>query len=128
MARAFTMFAALTLAAALAPAAVRAEPAQAVTYDLQTRQTDTWEGGEWDGRLRIQVSPGGIVSGTFMNSNSQISNVVGGLDGSKLWIDLGSAAPTSQRLFWGTFSEGKLVVSAGRGLHAWTVEGTSAVH
>jgi hypothetical protein len=127
MGRALAMLPALMLAAALAPATVRAESAPA-TYDLNTRQTDVMSAGEYDGRLKIRISADGIISGTFWDTEGRVSGVNGGLDGTKLWIDLGNASPTSQHLFTGTLVDGKLLASAqhDRGLHTWTLEGAPA--
>jgi hypothetical protein len=115
---------AITLAATLTPAIALADTAVPGSYDLATRQTDIYAAGEYDGRLRIRVSADGIVAGTFMDTEGNISSVAGGLDGTKIWIDLRAGSPGTLRVFNGTFADGKLVATASRGLHRWQLEGT----
>ena len=115
---------AITLAAGLTPAIALADTAVPGSYDLATRQTDLIAGGEYDGRLRIRVATDGIVDGTFMDTEGNISSVAGGLDGTKIWIDLRAGSPGTLRIFNGTFADGKLVVTASHGLHSWKLEGS----
>jgi hypothetical protein len=114
---------AAALIATFAPPAARAEAPPQV-YDFETHQTDALSAGEYDGRLRMRVSAGGIVSGSFTNTDGIFSSVSGGVDGTKIWIDIGNASPTGVHLFTGTFRGGKLTASAARGLHVWTLEGS----
>jgi hypothetical protein len=123
-----TALAALVLATTLQPIAVRAETATTQNLDLTTRQFDVMSAGEFEGRLRMRITPDGIVAGTFMDSEGGLSSIIGGLDGTKIWIDLGNAAPTSQHLFNGTLIDGKLEAGAAHGLHTWTLEGTPRTH
>jgi hypothetical protein len=130
MRRAIAVLPALMLVAALAPTMAGAGAAPA-SYDLNTRQTDVMSAGEYDGRLKMRISADGIVSGTFWDTEGHVSSVSGGLDGTKLWIDIGNASPTGRRLFNGTLVDGKLTataVAATRGLHTWVLEGTPATH
>ncbi len=126
-ARALAMLSALALAAALAPLPAPAADA-GMSYDLATRQTDDLSPGEYDGRMRIRVSPDGIVQGTFMTTEGQLSNVTGGLHGTKIWLQIGDRTPF-ERTFSGTLVDGKLTATAmGRGLHSWTLQGSPAGH
>ena len=128
MVRGITALAALLIAVILAPGTARADTAAARYFDLNTRQYDVMSAGEYDGRLRIRISADGIVGGTFMDTQGGLSQVIGGLDGTKIWIDLGHASPTNQHLFNGTLIDGKLVAGAAHGIHTWTLEGTPAKH
>jgi hypothetical protein len=83
--------------------------------------------GEYDGRLRIRITPDGILNGSFMDTEGHISDVTGGLDGTKVWIDLGHASP-GQHYFNGTLIDGKLEAGATRGMHTWKLEGTATIH
>lgn len=126
--RVMATLSALALAAALAPLPSLAADATAQSYDLTTRQFDPQKGGEWDGRLRLRVSPAGIVSGTYIDTDGHMSQVVGGVDGRKIWFELHGLTPGG--LVWnGTLENGKLVAYAhGRGLNSWTLEGTPKTH
>jgi hypothetical protein len=124
--RALAALAALTLTVGFVPAAAFADTHGMRSYILDTKQTDAVSAGEYDGRLRINIAPDGIVNGSFMNTEGGISSVVGGLDGTKIWLDLGHASPTPKHWFNGTFVDGKLEMSATEGRHAWTFEGTPA--
>lgn len=125
MIRKIALLPALVLAATLGSSAANAEP-EAHTYDLATKQTDVMSAGEYDGKLKLRVFPNGIVAGTFMDTQGHVSSVTGGLDGTKIWIDLGAASPTSAHLFVGTFADGKLVANAqhSSGLRTWVLNGT----
>jgi hypothetical protein len=126
--RAIAALAALTLTAAFAPLPTIAAGGDAARYDLATRQFDPQSAGEYDGRLRIHISSDGIVGGTFMTTDGGLSNVVGGLDGTKIWLQLSDRGPFG-RNFQGTFVDGKLTATAqGHGLHTWTLEGTPSKH
>jgi hypothetical protein len=126
--RAIAALSVLALAAAFAPLPSVAAAGDAVSYDLSTRQFDPLSAGEYDGRLRLRVSADGIVNGTFMTTEGALSNVTGGLNGAKIWLQLGDRTPL-ERTFQGTFIDGKLSATAqGHGLHSWTLEGTPAGH
>jgi len=127
--RALATLSVLVLTAAFAPLAALPASGPAMTYDLSTRQTDPMRGGEYDGRLRLQISSDGIVSGTFLNTEGQSSDVVGGLKGTQIWLQIGPAGMVDHRYFTGTFVNGKLTGYAqARGLDTWTLEGKPNPH
>jgi hypothetical protein len=118
----------LALTAAFAPLPTVAAGGDVASYDLATRQFDPLSAGEYDGRLRIRITSDGIVGGTFMTTEGALSNVTGGLNGTKIWLQLGDHTPL-ERTFQGTLVDGKLTATAmGRGLHSWTLEGTPTNH
>jgi hypothetical protein len=83
--------------------------------------------GEYDGRLRMEIRPDGIVGGSFINTEGQTSLITGGIQGTKIWLDLGFASAVGHRTYNGTLVDGKLEATApGRGFHNWTLEGTHA--
>ena len=126
-ARALATLSALALAAALVPLPAPAAGA-GVSYDLATQQTDDLSPGEYDGRMRIRISPDGIVQGTYLATDGQLSNVTGGLHGTKIWLQIGDRTPI-ERTFSGTLVDGKLLATAmGRGLHSWTLQGSPTTH
>jgi hypothetical protein len=116
------------LSAALVPVTAFAGTATTGSFDLATRQTDSDAGGEYDGRLRIKISDDGIVAGTFMDTEGMISTVAGGIDDTKIWIDLRAASPGTSGIYNGTFSAGKLVATRFHGTHTLTLEGSPAAH
>jgi hypothetical protein len=86
----------MVLAACLlqsAPASAAGAPgssARTVTFDTALTP-DQFGAGEYDGVLHLTFEPGGIVNGWYRPVDSGFArNVVGGLDGDKLWLDLGS--------------------------------------
>ena len=91
------ILAATLFSSALLPIQATAGSAVPASYDLATRQTDTDAAGEYDGRLRIKVSSDGIVAGTYMDTEGYISTVAGGVDGTKIWLDLRAASPGTSR-------------------------------
>jgi hypothetical protein len=126
-ARVFAALSVLALTAAFVPLPTLAD-SNAVSYDLATRQFDPMSACEYDGRLRIRIAPDGIVNGTFMTSDGQLSSVTGGLQGTKIWLQTGTGGPLG-RIFNGTLINGKLTATAsGHGLHSWTLEGAPARH
>jgi hypothetical protein len=126
-ARAIATLSVLALAAAIAPLPGHAASGTVVNYDLKTREVDLMSAGEYDGRLRLRIAPDGIVGGTFMNTEGRTSFITGGLDGTKIWLDLGNSSAIGHRTYNGTLIDGKLEATApGRGLHTWTLEGTPA--
>jgi hypothetical protein len=128
-ARSIATLTALALAAAIAPLPTLAANGSAAYYDLATRQYDEMRAGEYDSRMRLQIAPDGIVNGTSMNSDGQILNVIGGLTGTKIWLQIGDRGAYRQRTFQGTFIDGKLMATAqGHGLHTWTLEGSPTKH
>jgi hypothetical protein len=115
------------LTAAFAPLPTLADN-NVVSYDLATRQFDPMSAGEYDGRLRMNITPDGIVNGTFLTDDGELSNVTGGLHGKKIWLQIGDHTAI-ERTFTGTFVDSKLTATAmGRGLHSWTLEGTPTTH
>jgi hypothetical protein len=127
-ARVIASLSVLALTAALAPLTGLAATGTTQSYDLTTRQYDISSAGEYDGRMRIRVAPDGIVGGTFTDTEGQISQVVGGLDGTKIWLQIGDHPAARKLTFNGAFVDGKLKATAPRGLHLWTLEGTPAKH
>lgn len=113
----------------VAPLTAPAATGPVTNYDLTTRETATMRPGEYDGRLRLQITSDGIVSGTFMTTEGELSDVVGGLNGDKIWLQFERGTIPSHRIFSGTFAGGKLSVTAqGTGLDTWTLRGTPAAH
>jgi hypothetical protein len=96
---------------------------QTAAYLLNTRQFDPASAGEYDVRLRLQIAPDGIVSGTFMNTEGRITSVTGSLTGTQIRLDLDAASPDLRRYFTGTFVDGKLDTTARHGLSRWVLEG-----
>lgn len=123
--RAIATLSVLALATAFAPLTARSETSNTTSYDLATRQFDPMSAGEYDGRLRMHISSGGIVSGNFQDSDGHLAPVIGGLKGTSIWLQIGRA----DRPYNGTFVDGKLTAMASaRGLHTWTLEGTPRTH
>jgi hypothetical protein len=90
--RAIAMLSVLALTAAR-PAGSASTATSTAAYDLQVRQYDSLSAGEYDGRMRLRISPDGIVSGTFMNTQGEVvSSVTGGLDGTKIWLQIGNGS------------------------------------
>jgi len=126
--RALATLSVLALAAAIAPHPTLATDSSTVSYDLVTRRFDPMTAGEFDGRMRLRVTHDGIVNGTFMNTQGQIAHVIGGLTGTKIWLQIGNRSAVRQLTYNGTFVNSKLRVTAPHGLHTWTLEGTPASH
>ncbi|HEV8023176.1 MAG TPA: hypothetical protein VGP41_18015 [Candidatus Lustribacter sp.] len=130
-ARALATLSVLALATAFAPLTVRAASGQAVTYDLTTRETGSMKAGEYQGRLRMTVEANGIITGWFTNTQGSISNVIGGVDGSKIWIQIGDAGMIGRNFYQGTFVGGKIEATApntSRTLNTWSLEATPRTH
>jgi hypothetical protein len=69
----------------------------------------------------------GIVSGSFMDTEGQLSQVTGGMKGEKIWLLIGNGARIQNHYFNGTLVDGKLLATApGNGLRTWTLEGKPA--
>jgi hypothetical protein len=118
------ILAAAALAAAIAPLGARAASGNIASLDLATRQYDPATAGQYEGRLRLRITPDGVVAGSFMNTEGSITTVIGGLTGTKIWIDLAAGSPGLQRLFRGTLTGGKLRATAPHGIDTWILEGT----
>jgi hypothetical protein len=128
-ARAIATLSVLALTAAFAPLTALPATTPAMSYDLNTREYDPTLAGEYDGRLRLAVYPDGIVSGTYMNTEGQISEVTGGATGEKIWFTIGNGPRIQNHYFTGTLIDGKLLARApGNGLRTWTLEGKPAKH
>jgi hypothetical protein len=123
-ARAIATLAFLALTTAFAPLAAMPATGTTESYDLNTRQYDDISAGEYDGRMRLRISPDGIVSGTFMDTQGGITDVTGGLDGTKIWLQIGNSSHIGRNYYSGTFVDGKLKgVAPTMNLHRWTIEG-----
>ena len=91
-ARAIATLSVLALSTAFASLNALPATGTTVSYDLATREYDMMSAGEYDGRLQLRITPDGIVSGTFMNTEGRISDVTGGLTGTKIWIRIGNSS------------------------------------
>ena len=80
--------------------------AQSVTFDTAFAP-QYFGAGEYDGVMHLTFGPHGIVSGWYRSVDVGIPRpVVGGLDGDKLWLDLGSAGLHQVET---TYDRGKIV-------------------
>jgi hypothetical protein len=106
----------LTIAALLAglsggvARAVVERPAEPSTVDFATALAPQYDGvGEYDGRLHVTISSRGIVNGYYRPDDSgRIFDVVGGLDGQKIWLEVGNRGSF---VIDGTLVDGKIVGS-----------------
>ncbi len=115
------------LVAAVVPDSAGASTDVQQSYVLSTWQKDVAAGGQYNGLLRLFIQPNGVVSGTMMTTQGDLSQVVGGLNGTKIWLQIGNQSPGLQKTYEGTFVAGKLLATAqGAGLHTWTLEGEPA--
>jgi len=129
--RALATLSVLALATAFAPLTVQAASGPAVSYDLMTRETGSMKAGEYQGRLRMTVEPNGVITGSFTNTQGSISTVIGGVDGSKIWIQIGTAGMIGRNFYQGTFVDGKIEATApntSRTLNTWSLEATPLTH
>jgi hypothetical protein len=117
-----TIFAILLLG--MAPAAFAATSQQggaAQTFTFPTRYYDTARPGDIDGRLNITVYPSGIVNGFYLSSDSgRPVDVVGGVNGKTIWLNIGGADRVNPLHLTGTFENGVLnatVSKLGPGTH-----------
>ncbi len=103
---------AATTAAALLAALALPVSSQAATttsaapqhYVFETRTTESYHAGEYDGTLRLTIYPSGIASGSFQLSDGGIREVTGGVSGTHIWLDIGG---TMHRVHLdGTFKDG----------------------
>ena len=130
-ARALATLSVLALATAFPSLPVQAAPGQAVSYDLMTREIGSMKAGEYQGRMRITVEPNGIITGWFTNTQGSISNVIGGVNGGKIWIQIGNAGMVGRNYYQGTFADGKIEATApntSHTLNTWTLEATPRIH
>jgi hypothetical protein len=129
--RALVTLSVLALATAFAPLTVQAASGPAVSYDLMTRETGSMKAGEYQGRLRMTVEPNGVITGSFTNTQGSISSVIGGVDGSKIWIQIGTAGMIGRNFYQGTFVDGKIEATApntSHTLNTWSLEATPRTH
>lgn len=86
-----TTAAALLAALALPLAAQAATTSSAEPQQLtfQTHMTQAMHAGEYGGTMRVTIYPNGIVSGWFQPSDGGVRSVTGGVDGDKIWFDIG---------------------------------------
>lgn len=130
-ARALATLSLLTLLIVLAPLAVQAASSRAVSYDFMVRETGSMKAGEYHSRMRMTVEPNGILSGWLVNTEGTISSVTGGVDGTKIWIQLGNAGIVGGHYYQGTFIDGKIEATApttSGTLNTWSLEATPRTH
>ena len=60
-----------------------------VRFAMQTQFLDTYRPGAVEGRLNLTVYPNGIVNGFYVPDGGRVEDVVGGVDGQNIWLDLG---------------------------------------
>jgi hypothetical protein len=75
----------LSVSHGVAAAVVR--PAQAVTTHYTTSFAPEFGVGEWDGTLSLITQPDGTISGTYRPDYGGFVPVMGGRDGSRVWLD-----------------------------------------
>ena len=97
------------LAVPVSALAASTTSAQTQSYTIPTKLTDRYHAGEYDGLLRIRISPDGIVQGTYQPSDGGIVDVSGGLDGKNIWLDIGGFHSLHVT---GTFRNGVLKTTA----------------
>lgn len=90
--------------------AVVAAPPDPRTVTFDTAFTPDYYGsGAYEGVLHLTFQPGGIVNGWYRPVDvGQPRNVTGGLDGNKLWLDLGESGLHDIQ---STYENGKIVGS-----------------
>jgi hypothetical protein len=79
------------------------------SYQIRTRIVEEApSAGEFDGLLRLHISPEGLISGYYRpDDDPRFVAVDGGVTGSRFWIDIGSFA-TNPRRFSGSFRNGTI--------------------
>lgn len=78
-------------------------------YDLQTQLVDRYHAGVFEGRLVLTVYPDGIVQGNYRPADGGVRSVTGGIDGTSIWLDLGTQQPLH---LTGTLQNGVLKTTA----------------
>jgi hypothetical protein len=127
--RVIATLSALALAAALAPLTALPATGPTASYNLTTREYDADSAGEFDGRMHLNISSDGIVYGTYMNTEGQTAVISGGVEGTKIWIQIGHGGLIGHNYFDGSLVNGVLEAKArGTGFHLWTLEGKPAKH
>jgi hypothetical protein len=127
-ARAIATLAVLAFTAAFAPLTALPATDSTVRYDLNTRVWQPGFGGQYEGLMRLRITPDGVVRGTFRMSGgpTQLIDVIGGLTGPKIWLQIGNRT-LRQQTFNGTLIDGKLAATApGNTLNPWKLEGKPA--
>jgi hypothetical protein len=108
-----TMIKRATTAAALLAALALPIASQAATttsagpqqYVFQTRTTQSFHAGEFDGTLRLTIYPSGIATGWFRpEDGGAVRDVSGGVSGTQIWLDIGGAMHSVH--LTGTFKNG----------------------
>jgi hypothetical protein len=112
---------------ALAFALGAAAPALAVSNSVttgdpvhlvyNTRLIPQYDAGEYDGQLRLTITAGGIVSGTYLPSDGGVRVVSGGAKGDNIWLDIGFKGNWH---ITGTIRNGHIVGYTSRGLQQYT--------
>jgi|GEM_PF-860846 len=77
------------------PVAAFASAASQITYiTALTQVRPVMAPGEFDGKLNLSVSSGGLVSGYYIPADTgSIQQVVGGVKDGKYWMDIGGNSP-----------------------------------
>lgn len=77
------------------PAAASASATTQITYTTALVQVQpVMAPGEFDGKLNLTVSSGGLVSGYYIPADTgRIQQVVGGVKDGNYWMDIGGNAP-----------------------------------
>jgi hypothetical protein len=91
----------------LAAGAATVTTGQSQTYTLNVITTRQFDAGEFDGVLRLTISPDGYVNGSYHDVDQGLPKVVTGAlepDG-RIWLDIGSSG---QLHLNGTFRNGVL--------------------
>jgi hypothetical protein len=92
-----------------APAATSSATSEPARFAMQTSYYDTRTPGAFLGRMTLNVYPSGIVNGYYFPDGGLVRNVTGGLDGDKIWLNIGGV--DSLRLN-GTLKDGVLKTTA----------------
>jgi hypothetical protein len=128
-----TQFAAAFLALCLvaAPAvpafaAVTVRDAQGVAHlNLDTQIIPQRGAGYYGGSLQLTISPGGIVNGYYRADDSGTPRTVtGGLDGDKIWFDLGPDGPHISGVLSGDHIVGQTFI----GTHFFDFKALPVIH
>ena len=85
-AAASAILASAALPAAASAASVTNAPPQ--HYAFQTQLTDRFHPGAYTGTLTLTVYPDGIVNGVYRADDGAVREVVGGIDGTSIWLDV----------------------------------------
>jgi hypothetical protein len=98
----------------LTPLGADAESAER-SYSISTRIIEQAPSvGEYDGSLRLRITPDGIISGYYRpDDNPRFISVSGGVTGQNFWLEIGTFASTPVR-FSGTFNNGKIAADSNR--------------